>query len=48
MSCFGILIFFCVTVRLFMLHSYCETYEMESSLRTLGDRSSATSSISLA
>ena len=48
LSFFGSLACSCVTVNFFMLNSYCDTYEMESTVRTLGDRSSAPSSISLA
>ena len=46
-SFFGILTCFGVTLKLFMLKSYCETFEMESAVRTMGARSSEPSSISL-
>ena len=48
LSFFGSLTCFCVTVKLFMLKSDCETSEMESAVRTLCARSSAPISISLA
>ena len=46
-SFFGSLTCFGVTVKLFISKSYCETSEMESAFRILGERYSATSSISL-
>ena len=42
LTCFG------VTVNLFMYKSYCDTSEMKSAVRTMGDRSSACIYISLA
>ena len=47
LSFFVSLTYFGVTVKLFMLKSYFEAYEMESVVKNLVSRSSAPSSISL-